>query len=135
MPSAINSNSIKHPNTFLLQSGQTQLVREIEAVNQSIRLILTTAVGELWGDPEFGTHLYEYLYEYEGEQLTQLVKLEIVRALNLWEPRIFISEQDINVIYEDKSAIIDIAYNLRYTNYRSSYRYIMSKQEDDTYAD
>ena len=129
MASVLDSRSIKHPNTFLIQTGRTQLSKEIESINQSIKLILSTSVGELWGDPEFGSYLYEYLYEYEGDNLTQTIRSEIVRALNRWESRILLDAQGVTVSYDRNTVIVNINYNIKYTNYTSSFRYITTKKE------
>lgn len=133
MPSSIEIKSIKHPDTFSLVSGDTQLVSKIESINQSIRLILTTAPGELWGEPEYGSHLYEYLYDYSDAVLTRLIQTEISRALNRWEPRILLQESDISVTYEGVNAYILINYQIKYTNYRSSYEYIVRIKEESVY--
>ena len=130
MPSLIEIKSIKHPDTFSLTSGNTQLVSKVESINQSIRLILTTAPGELWGDPDFGSHLYEYIYNYSDSILTNLIQSEITRALNQWEPRVLVKESDISVVYEGVNAYITIDYQIKYTNFRSSYQYIVNIKEE-----
>lgn len=128
----MNSTSIKHPNTFSLVSGETSLVKYLDSINQSIRLILTTSRGELFGDPAYGTNLKELIFEFAGVPLETAIREEIVRVLNLYEKRIFISEEDIDITYDGKdkrTVIVDLRYNLRYTDYTSSYRQIISSQE------
>lgn len=132
MPSIVNSRCIKHPNTFLLQKGETSLVSDISAVDQSIRLILTTAKGELFGDPDFGCRLYEYMFEFEGEALYSILRREISDNLNKQEPRIYVSEDNIDITEEGVDVIINITYNLRYTDYESSFTYIAKRQEEAT---
>ena len=124
MPSIIKEKTIRHPNTFSIVTGHTLLSEDIKSINQSIKLILTTAPGELWGDPAFGSYLHEYLFEYTGEVLNTLIKAEIVRALSLWEPRLAIQESDINIVTEGVTLRININYKLKYTNYQGSYEYL-----------
>lgn len=131
MATAINSSSIKHPNTFSISQGKTLLVTEINAINQSIGLILSTAKGELFGDPNFGCNLYKYIYDYEGSTLENLIKDEIVSSLNDQEPRIFVDKENISISYEGTNVIINISYNLRYTDYHSDYRYITSIMKEE----
>lgn len=126
MPSAINSKSIKHPNTFSLFKGETQLSREVGAINQSIRLILTTAKGELFGDPNFGCRLHEIMFDYAGPSTDQSIRNEIVTALNQQEPRIFIQENDIKISTDQLNVYIDLEYSLRHTDYRDAYRHIVA---------
>lgn len=124
MPSNLLSTNIRHPNTFSIRSGETQLVKEFKAINQSINKILTTSKGELFGDPEFGCNLQTLLFEFQGNDLNSLIKEEIVTALNQYEKRIFIQEKDIEITNNQLSIEILIKYSLRYTDLRSSYRYI-----------
>lgn len=124
MPSIIQEKTIRHPNTFSIVTGHTLLSEEIKSINQSIKLILTTAPGELWGDPNFGSYLYEYLFEYTGPVLDTLIKSEIVRALSIWEPRIYIQESDITMVTEGVTVKINVDYKIKYTNYRGTYEYL-----------
>lgn len=124
MPSNLLSTNIRHPNTFSIRSGETQLVKEFKAINQSINKILTTSKGELFGDPEFGCNLQTLLFEFQGNDLNSLIKEETVTALNQYEKRIFIQEKDIEITNNQLSIEILIKYSLRYTDLRSSYRYI-----------
>lgn len=129
----IFASSIKHPNEFSILTGRTQLVKEIESINQSIRLLLTTAKGELFGDPYFGCNLYSYLYDYSGEILVQLIKDDIVRTLTEQDTRIVISNDDINVTEDQRSLHITISYQIRYTNYRSDTDVIIQKRKEEEY--
>lgn len=124
MPSNLLSTNIRHPNVFSIRSGETQLVKEFKAINQSINKILTTSKGELFGDPGFGCNLQTLLFEFQGNDLNSLIKEEIVTALNQYEKRIFIQEKDIEITNNQLSIEILIKYSLRYTDLRSSYRYI-----------
>lgn len=128
MASFINSRSIKYPNTFLFESGESQFVEEINSINQSIRHILTTAKGELFGDPDFGSRLYEYLFEFEGDALSQILIEEIVQELNAQESRITVSSNDVSVTYEGSFVKIKIMYNLKYIDYQETYEHIISKE-------
>lgn len=130
MANAINSKGIKHPNTFSISKGETLLSREVESINESIRLILSTAKGELFGSPNFGSTLYEYTYDYMTASLSDAIITTIVNDLNEQETRIFLERDDVTTRIEGNSLVIDINYNLRYTDYSTSYQYIVSIQED-----
>ena len=128
---SVFTNNIAHANTFSLISGQTQLSEEIDGINQSIRLLLTTAKGELFGDPSFGTNLYKFIYDYEGEPLYQLLKSEIVDCLNSQEPRIFIQDSDISIVEDGINLHINLRYNIRYTDYQSTYSFLVSSRKEE----
>ena len=91
------TKSIKYPNPFNLQSGKTDLSESTTSINQCIGLILTTAKGELLGDPDFGCTLYEILFEQYSLNTEVLVKKEIAESINTYEHRVTVSEQDISI--------------------------------------
>ena len=91
------TKSIKYPNPFNLQSGKTDLSDSIASINQCIGLILTTAKGELLGDPDFGCTLYEILFEQYSLNTEVLIKKEIAESINTYEHRVTVSEQDISI--------------------------------------
>ena len=124
------SNDIKHPDEFSLVSGETQLIGQLEAIEQSIGLILRTARGELFGDPEFGCNLYTYLYKYDGEQLYNLIKTDVSKAINRWENRVYVNESDVSCESDlnDMKITITVDYHLRNTEYVNTYVYSVNKR-------
>lgn len=135
MPNNILTTSIMHPNEFSLVSGETNLVRDLNSIHQSIRLLLTTAKGELFGDPNFGCRLYSYLFDYEGEVLYQLIKDDIVETLTTQETRVLVNPSDINITSSEsgKQLHINITYSIRYTDYRDEYELLISKRNEEEY--
>lgn len=125
------TNSIAHPNEFSAITGRTQLSKEVISINESIKCILLTAEGELFGDPNYGSMLYSYLYEFEGEALHQIIKQEIVRALTAHESRIYLSEDDVTCKDDGLTVNIIIAYNIRYTDYRSEYSLLIQRRKEE----
>lgn len=124
------TTSINHPKEFSVISGVTDLATEIDSINQSIRLILTSARGELFGDPNFGSRLHEYLFDYSGEALYNLLKSEIASVLNSQESRVTVFEDDISFKEDGTSLTIDIKYTIRYTNHSSETVLLVKKEED-----
>lgn len=127
------TTSIVHPNEFSLVSGKTQLVHEIASIDQSIRLLLTTAKGELFGDPYFGCNLYSYLFDYSGELLFQLIRDDIVKTLSEQEPRVVVSGNDIEIEDEQGTLKIKIPYKVNYTNYQSEAMILVQRRKEEEY--
>lgn len=123
------TKNIKHPIEFSKLSGETQVIDKLQAIDQSIGLILTTARGELFGDPDFGCNLYTYLYQYSGPALHSLIKKDIVDSLNKWDTRIYVSENDIECTDDlnEKTVNIKVKYHLRRTEYTSTYIFSLTK--------
>lgn len=130
MPIPFNLTTIKHPNTFSLSSGETLLNSKVESIDQSIRLILTTSRGELFGDPDFGCRLQEYLFDQIGEDLSQAVKIEIAGVLNRYDSRIMVSPSDISISNEECTVKILIRYRVKYTDYTRTFSYEVPSEED-----
>jgi len=126
----ILSQSIKIPKMFNIISGSTQYVNEMQAVDQSLRMLLKTAKGELFGDPNFGTNLYTFIYDVEGDTLNQLIKEEIVTCVSQQCPRVYISQDDIQITAEDKTLLINISYHIRYSNYSSNFSLSVQRRQE-----
>lgn len=129
----IFKTDIKYKDIFSLISGETQVLEEIQAIDQSIGLIVSTAKGELFGDPDFGCNLYTYLYKYDGPALYQMIRRDIATNLNKQETRIFVREEDIEIdsLPNEKTLEIKIKYNIRYTQYISQYTYLLRRNKED----
>lgn len=104
------TKSIKYPNPFILQSGKTEVSDGVKSINECIGLILTTAKGELLGDPDFGCTLYEILFEQYSLNTEALIKKEIAESINTYEHRVTVSEQDVNI----EESMDDIGHKNRY---------------------
>lgn len=107
-----------------------------EKINQSIHQILATRPGERIMLPEFGSKLYDLIFEPEDEILYDQLYYWTVTAISRWEPRIDIlnvsvftsdamREQFFGGFSEpDKNTIgIQIEYEVRDTHQTGSYIY------------
>lgn len=63
---------------------------DIDEVFSSILQILNTRRGERIMYPEFGSDLGPILWEPHDLFLQQQIHVELTRALNIWEPRVFV---------------------------------------------
>lgn len=131
MATTINKRCIKHPNTFSLSRGKTLVADEIESINQSIRLILSTSRGELFGDPTFGSRLKEMLFDYAGQSFSREIQQLIYEELTEQEPRIIIKPEFVTITYDKTTVTIHITYELKYTDITSEFTYITQIQEGD----
>lgn len=108
--------SLKFPNMFGLTIGNTNLDDTYISINRCLALILTTAKGELLGDPDFGCTLYEKLFEVYTPTQTDIIKSEIIEAINKYEKRIIVNNTDISIEpdpHNDHRYMIHIKYVLK----------------------
>ena len=124
--------SIRHPIVFGLQSGKTEYDDDIVSINRCIGLILTSAKYELFGDPSYGSRLYELLFEQYSDSLDSKIKEEIVSAISTYETRVVVSEQDITITHNENtdrnSYNITINYRLSNSDQAGSAELIMEER-------
>lgn len=110
------TNSIKHPKLISNINGNVDLDNIESSINRSIALILLTAKGELFFNPEFGSNLRFYIFEYVTDLVTETLTNEIVDSINRWENRIQINKNNINIEQADDRLKIHISYTLTNSN-------------------
>jgi len=95
--------------------GSLQLSDGVTNLEESIRIILSTKLGERVYRPNFGSRLSELVFEPMNVQTLLLIRLYVREALEMWEPRItlidIITEPDpirgqvnIDIVYQPKES-------------------------------
>ncbi len=106
----------KFPITVNHSTGRIELTYYEENIQESIYIILMTKPGERVMQPEFGCHIYDYLFQ--RSDYTVLVQMEhVVReALVRWEPRIRDIQVNASVPAGGEQVLIEVNYRVRSTN-------------------
>jgi uncharacterized protein len=98
-------------------SGGMALVRRGQELEESIRLILGTALGERPMRPEFGCAVHDYVFAPADATTAGRVAYEVRASLERWEPRIEVVDVEVTVEPADASVLyININYAIRGTN-------------------
>lgn len=85
-------------------------------IKESILIILGTAKGERIMHPDFGCGIYDYVFAHMDVSTIGLMKSSIETSLTTFEPRIEITNVDINKDAKDQSIlIISIDYKIKAT--------------------
>lgn len=101
------------------QTGGIALVTRDTEIDEAIRLILGTAVGERPMRPEFGSRLHEFMFAAADATTAGLIAHDVRRSLERWEPRIDVREVDVSIDQNEPSLLyIDIDYSVRSSNDR-----------------
>lgn len=74
-----------------------EIVEDIDLVFASVLQILNTRKGERIYYPEFGSNLAPILWEPHDGFLLQIIRVELTKALSLWEPRVILSSLSFDV--------------------------------------
>lgn len=90
-PEDLNLDLIGSGISFPLQADQRgvlALVHGVTDIEQAIRLILGTALGERPMRPEFGCDVHDLVFDTIDAEMVGRVETAVRRALARWEPRI-----------------------------------------------
>lgn len=105
--------TISHPECFDLNSGKTSVSKSNISIEQSLRLLLTTAKGELLGDPFYGTNTLAYINEPNDLVLRDEIIDDYVTAISAYEKRVTVGENDINITQTDSRVNVSITYYIK----------------------
>lgn len=88
-----------------------------EDIEEAIRLILRTNVGERVMLPDFGTEAGDFVFSDNRAERIAALEISVQEALEKWEPRIVDIEVQADGEMGDKSRVeISIRYTVRTTN-------------------
>lgn len=86
--------------------GSTAVNGGLERINQSIFIILSTPLGEVWFNPNFGSRLHRYVFQPYTESLKVQLAAEIRRALSENEPRIRVLDIQFDDSTRDQNTVL-----------------------------
>jgi phage baseplate assembly protein W len=98
-------------------TGRVALVTREREIEQSIRLILGTSIGERPMRPDFGCRIHDHVFGPANSATAGQIAYDVREALERWEPRIDVN--DVVVSFDqisDGRVHIDIGYSARGLN-------------------
>jgi len=121
------------PPTFDIETGTVELVRNVEDINQSLNILLSTSLGERVMQPRYGCNLHDYLFEPLNSSVIGYIKDLVENAILIYEPRILAERIDVTAadsfdIIEGRFKI-EVEYSIPGTNSRFNYVYDYYKNE------
>jgi phage baseplate assembly protein W len=97
--------------------GRIALARQERDVDEAIRMILLTPIGQRLMRPEFGCRIHDLIFAPNDATTTGLARYYVEEALAMWEPRIevieILIEQDPN---NSGRMLIEIRYEIKATH-------------------
>ena len=98
-------------------TGGITLVGGSREIEESVRLILSTAIGERPMRPEFGCGIHDHVFASADATTAGLISYEVKRALARWEPRIKVSDVVVSIDSLTQATLyIDVRYSIRGDN-------------------
>jgi phage baseplate assembly protein W len=98
-------------------TGRIALVSREQEIEESIRLILGTAIGERPMRPEFGCEIHDYIFDSADTETAAKGASAVRASLRRWEPRIDVRDVIVSFDADNTSILyIDIRYAIGNTN-------------------
>lgn len=97
--------------SFLLVEGDTD-------IREAILIILNTTPGERVMQPEFGCGIQTYVFSVMNNTTLEQIRIEIQKALTLYEPRIIVEEVRVEAEGAAGKLLIHIDYTVQASNSR-----------------
>lgn len=121
------------PPSFDAATGSVDLVKDIDDINQSLNILLSTSLGERVMQPGYGCNLHDYLFEPLNSSVIGYIQDLVENAILIYEPRII--AEKVTVTAADSFDIIEgrftieVEYSIPGTNSRFNYVYDYYKNE------
>ncbi|HYF32559.1 MAG TPA: GPW/gp25 family protein [Chitinophagaceae bacterium] len=121
------------PPSFDNTTGNVDLVKDIDDINQSLNILLSTSLGERVMQPSYGCNLEDYLFEPLSSSVIGYIQDLVENAILIYEPRI--KAEKVEVTAADSFDIIEgrftieVEYSIPGTNSRFNYVYDYYKNE------
>ena len=113
------------PPSFNKESGHTNMVEDVEDINQSLTILLSTSLGERIMLPEYGCNLRDFQFEPINASFVAFIK-DLVRTASIYyEPRILVENVEVTESTAaetyDGLLFISVDYTVRSTNSRFNF--------------
>lgn len=121
------------PPAFNKETGLVDMVSDMEDINQSLDILLSTYLGERVMQPKYGCNLNDYLFEGLSSSTIGYIKDRVSNAILYYEPRIL--AENIEVTSDDSTDLLEgrflisVEYTIPGTNSRFNYVYDYYKNE------
>lgn len=97
--------------------GKVALTSQTNEINQAIRLIIGTALGERVMRPDFGCRIHELIFDPNNQQTHATAERYVEEALGRWEPRIIVNDVTAREDYNNMGVmILEVQYTIKGTS-------------------
>ena len=106
------------PIQFNKLTGTVEMLSDEDDIQNSLRVLLSTRVGERLMQPAYGCNLDVMLFEPIDESLLSYIKDLVFTAIYYFEPRINPEKVTVEATAEEGTVLVNIEYTTRSTNSR-----------------
>lgn len=101
-------------DTLLNNLGGFKRLVSNNKFQDNLKVLLETRKGTLIGDPEFGSNLYELLFEPASEAVAAEIRQEVATVIEKYYPNVVIDSVD--VLFKPVTIQLNIFYRILNTN-------------------
>ena len=117
----MNQKTFSFPQIINRISGKIELSSNTQSINECLGILLRTRPGEMLGDPDWGCYLIDRVFGYRGVVLAELIKEDILDAVQKYEPRITMTTDDITIVNNINNIEIYLQYTIKETGEINNY--------------
>ena len=111
------------PPTFSKLTGTVEMLSNEADIQNSLRVLLSTRIGERLMQPNYGCNLDVMLFETINETMLTFVKDLVFTAIYYFEPRVNPINVKVEATAEEGMVLINVEYQIRSTNSRHNMVY------------
>ena len=111
------------PPTFSKLTGTVEMLSNEADIQNSLRVLLSTRIGERLMQPNYGCNLDVMLFETINETMLTFVKDLVFTAIYYFEPRVNPINVKVEATAEEGMVLINVEYQIRNTNSRHNLVY------------
>lgn len=115
---------------LVVVDGKLLTVNGNQAVEQSVKDILCTQIGEVFFNREYGSDVEENLFELCDEVIASMLELSIAKALETWEKRVIFVNSE--TILDNESVQVTVWYRILGQNELKSTAYTYYRNGNGT---
>ena len=76
------------PPSFDVVTGAVEMVSDLNDINESLKILLSTSLGERVMQPGYGCNLNDYMFDNLNSDLIGIIKHHVETSILYYEPRI-----------------------------------------------
>ena len=111
-------------------TGKIEMSDNVQSINECLGILLRTRPGELLGDPAWGCNAITRIFRYQGIVVDALIKEDILDAVSKYEPRITMTNGDIQIIRDYNILHIYMQYRIKETNEINSFNFDVTPDDN-----
>lgn len=117
----MNQSTFSFPQLINRTTRKIELSTNTKSINECLGILLRTRPGELLGDPDYGCYLIDRVFMYQGVVVDELIKEDILDAVQKYEPRITMTSNDITLVTNNRVLKIYLQYEIKETGEVNEY--------------